>query len=384
MGDFPSTAEVVDVARVLIVTWDGGGNVPPAVLLADELRGRGDTVRFLGQARQRDYFESKGFDFEAVRGSESWNPTVEVSDVVGMAQFARLITDRRFGADTLRSIRRRPVDVVIIDVLLFGALRAAHRAQLTHVVLVHTVFDFVVDATDQRSPLQIVARLSGLRPRRYIRSADLVLVASVSELEQRTRSGAPATVQHTGALLPSSAGEIAVPLSDDPPLVVVSFSTTYLRGQDAAYQRVMNALADLPVQVVVTTGPAVKIASLDPPPNAIVRPYIPHALLLPRASVLVGHGGHATTVQALASDVPIVFLPQNPIADQELIATRVEQLGAGIALDSAAPIPHIAAAVTEMLAPGPHRDSAARLGAAIREAGGAARAADLVESLAVR
>jgi hypothetical protein len=33
MGDFPSTAEVVDVARVLIVTWDGGGNVPPARLL---------------------------------------------------------------------------------------------------------------------------------------------------------------------------------------------------------------------------------------------------------------------------------------------------------------------------------------------------------------
>jgi len=145
----PHTLKAVDVARVLFVTWDGGGNVPPTVRLAEELRERGDSVRFLGQARQRAYFESRGFDFEVVRGSKKWDPTVPVGDIVGMSQFARLITDGRFGTDTLRSIRRKPVDVVVVDVLLYGALRAAHRAQLTRAVLVHTLFDFVVDATER-------------------------------------------------------------------------------------------------------------------------------------------------------------------------------------------------------------------------------------------
>ena len=49
----PHTLKAVDVARVLFVTGDSGGNVPPAVQVAEELRERGDSVRFLGQARQR-------------------------------------------------------------------------------------------------------------------------------------------------------------------------------------------------------------------------------------------------------------------------------------------------------------------------------------------
>ncbi len=377
------------MARVLFVTWDGGGNVPPTVRLAEELRSRGDSVRFLGQARQRAYFESRGFDFEVVRGSKKWDPTVPVGDIVGISQFARLITDGRFGTDTLRSIRRKPVDVVVIDVLLYGALRAAHRAQLTRAVLVHTLFDFVVDATERRAPLQIAARLRGFTPRRYIGNADLVLVTSNAELERRTptlasTSLASAPLEHTGALLSTREPSLDLPLRDGVPVVLVSFSTTYLRSQAEAYQRVLDALADLPVQVVLTAGPAVDASLLRAPANAIVRQYLPHAGLLPRASVLVGHGGHATTVEALAHNVPIVFLPMNPVADQTLIAHRVEELGAGIALDSSASVPRIAVAVSTLLGSGPHRDSAARLGEAIRSAGGAARAADLVEELAVR
>jgi len=53
LGDSPSTVEAVDVAPILFVTWGGGGNMPPTVGLAEELRERGDSVRFLGKARQR-------------------------------------------------------------------------------------------------------------------------------------------------------------------------------------------------------------------------------------------------------------------------------------------------------------------------------------------
>ena len=36
------------MADLLFVTWDGGGNVPPATAIARELARRGHTVRFVG------------------------------------------------------------------------------------------------------------------------------------------------------------------------------------------------------------------------------------------------------------------------------------------------------------------------------------------------
>ncbi|MDX6685878.1 MAG: hypothetical protein QOF86_2006, partial [Baekduia sp.] len=40
------------MASLLFVTWDGGGNVPPALGIAAELETRGHDVAFLGHAHQ--------------------------------------------------------------------------------------------------------------------------------------------------------------------------------------------------------------------------------------------------------------------------------------------------------------------------------------------
>ena len=50
------------MADLLFVTWDGGGNVPPAVGIAQELQRRGHAVRFVGHARQHDSLAAAGFD----------------------------------------------------------------------------------------------------------------------------------------------------------------------------------------------------------------------------------------------------------------------------------------------------------------------------------
>ena len=102
--------------------------------------------------------------------------------------------------------------------------------------------------------------------------------------------------------------------------------------------------------------------------------------LMPRASVVVGHGGHATTMTALAHDLPLVVLPLHPLLDQKMVGTAVERAGAAKVLTKKATSREIAAAVTELLADGPHRAAAARLGAQIRAASGARRAADIMES----
>lgn len=48
------------MTRYLIATWSGGGNVPPVLAIAHELRRRGDSVRIIGHDDQRSIIEAQG------------------------------------------------------------------------------------------------------------------------------------------------------------------------------------------------------------------------------------------------------------------------------------------------------------------------------------
>ncbi|MEO6114800.1 MAG: nucleotide disphospho-sugar-binding domain-containing protein, partial [Pseudolysinimonas sp.] len=105
---------------------------------------------------------------------------------------------------------------------------------------------------------------------------------------------------------------------------------------------------------------------------------------MPEVSMVVGHGGHSTTMLALAHDLPLVIVPMNPAFDQPIIGEVVQTAGAGVTLPSSSSPAELRAAIERMLAQGPHRAEAARLGAAIRSTGGAAAAADLLQAAATR
>ena len=91
--------------------------------------------------------------------------------------------------------------------------------------------------------------------------------------------------------------------------------------------------------------------------------------------------GHATTMRALAHDIPLAVMPQHPMLDQTMVGQAVEAAGAGRLVDREASVETIRAVVDELLADGPHRASAARLGKLIRESRGAVTAADRIEGL---
>src|SRR5258706_231982 len=58
-----------EMTRFAFVTWDGGGNLGPAVGIAQELAARGHEVRFLGYKGQRASIEERGFPCTALRQS---------------------------------------------------------------------------------------------------------------------------------------------------------------------------------------------------------------------------------------------------------------------------------------------------------------------------
>jgi len=95
-------------------------------------------------------------------------------------------------------------------------------------------------------------------------------------------------------------------------------------------------------------------------------------------SLVIGHGGHSTTMRALAHDLPLLVMPMHPLLDQPMVGKTVAAAGAGELVAKKASADELRPAITRLLADGPHRAAAARLGAAIRAARGTETAADLV------
>lgn len=116
---------------------------------------------------------------------------------------------------------------------------------------------------------------------------------------------------------------------DGRPLVYVTLGTVF--NQVERFRELLAAVAPVDCDVILTAGRDVDLAELEPiPPNADVHAYVPQAEILPRADVVIGHGGSGSTWGALAHGCALVVLPQ--AADQFENAAAVHAAGAGIAL----------------------------------------------------
>ncbi len=96
----------------------------------------------------------------------------------------------------------------------------------------------------------------------------------------------------------------------------------------------------------------------------------------------MGHGGHSTTMRALAHGVPLLILPTNPLSDQPMIAKVVEAAGVGRRLPRSAKSHTIRDAVREILDNQDISAAAARTGERLRAQRGAEAGADRIEALA--
>jgi len=143
--------------KALFATWNGGGNLPPALAIAREIEARGGSARFIGDPRQRASIESAGFAFEAFPTGRSLDNQHAQSTFQSLWGMVGVFSDRAGAADVAASLRRDPVDVAVVDCMLLAHLRAAAGTGTPTAALVHTF--------TRRSP----ARASG-PPHVWVRS----------------------------------------------------------------------------------------------------------------------------------------------------------------------------------------------------------------------
>ena len=165
---------------------------------------------------------------------------------------------------------------------------------------------------------------------------------------------------------------------DGRPLIYASMGTLQNRLLHV-FEAIAEGCAGLDAQLVISLGGSAAPESLPGLPGSpIVVGYAPQLDLIARASLVITHAGLNTTMETLGRGVPMVAIPV--ANDQPGVAARLAHAGAGLVV----PLKGLAAgrlrrAVERVLAEPGFVECVGRLRDAIRRAGGADRAAEVIE-----
>jgi len=375
------------MASFVFVTWNGGGNLTPALGIARALVERGHTVAFLDEETQRRRIEVAGFAFTAYARYLDRGAVPSQTPPERQRLLMRSIWMNEDLADDLMALlARSPADMVVVDCMLAVVLANSHRFGRPTAILVHSLYAPVLNMRDTLLTLGNRLRVEAGLPILHgaamqWESKDIVLVTTLREFDGVKDDPAP-NVRYVGPVFERQpiAPDWRLPWEpDDPrPLVVASFSTMPGQTSPAMLQRVLDALESLPLRVLLTTGPVSHETPIIPA-NVTVAGYVPHAAFLPYAALAINHAGHGSVMAALDYGVPLVCLPTLG-ADQGIIAARVEALGASKALPAQAGANELRSAVEQVLATPAYRLAAENLARLIRREDGAANGASALEA----
>jgi UDP:flavonoid glycosyltransferase YjiC (YdhE family) len=361
------------VAKVLMATWDGGGNVPPVVMLGRRLAERGHEVRVLGHAQQRARVEAAGLAFAAYVEARPFSRVAARPDDL---EVFRTFEDAGAGRDLDAVLDEWPADAAVCDCLMLGPLQAAIRRGVPTAAVVHSIWAYFGEMFPL-GPVTEMAAPAGRAPRELWAAADEVLVAADRELDP-VAGEVPENVRWTGVVLPPA----IAPARPGGSRVLLSLSTVWFEGQQESVQRILDAVEALPVEVVATFDESVAVGGLRIPANVDARPFVDHVEVMPTVSAVIGHGGFATTMLALAHGLPLAVVPQHPMLDQPVLGHLVAREGAGLVFDQHPPVDALRDGVRRLLEDGAFAARAGAIGERLRAQDGATAAAERVEALA--
>ena len=381
--------------RVLCASTRGAGHFYPLVPIAEACRRRGHEVLVAGPPPLASMVKGAGYPFWEFADppedelEEVWSrvPTLpsweeQNATVVGEI-FCRLDTPAALPRLREACEEWRP-DVIVRDPNEYGSALAGELHGIPHARVA-----IGLGAMEETGLRMVAARLGeiresvGLDPQTGIETLrrSPIFTAFPSSLEDPSEPDQPDTRRFRDPAWDDPAAELPDwwP-GNDAPLVYVTFGSV-AGGQEMAaalFGGVIQAVADLPVRVLLTVGREVDPVGLDAPPNVRIEQWVPQADVLARATAVVCHGGSGSTLGALAAGLPLVVVPL--FADQPLNAARVAAVGAGLVVQPPAP-PAIREAVLRALEDEPYRMAAEAVAAELRSQPPADAVVEVLERL---
>jgi len=169
----------------------------------------------------------------------------------------------------------------------------------------------------------------------YLKSPHLNIIRGIpklSSLSLKEINKLEANSTFGGLLTYDGVNEEKFLLPANLPIVYVTFGTIF-RNIDFL-KMIIEALSSLPIYCVFST------MQIDPShfgsfSNVLARKYIPNQSIMEKASLVIHHGGHGTTLSCFANGVPQIIIPDNIHSSAQAIhANTVVKLGCGVFLQA--------------------------------------------------
>jgi rhamnosyltransferase subunit B len=423
-----NNAESVDLKsrlHVLLPTMGSAGDVHPFIALGAALKARGHRATILTNPIFEELIEAQGIGFLAVGSAAEANAAIANPElwhlrkgfkvmaqvmVPAISQIYRLIEKQAdsntvvafsslaFGARVAQeklgvpsaSVHLQPSVIrTFVDQGMMGNVRlSASRPRWFKQGLFRVIDALILDRI-LKAPVNELRAQLGLAPidrvmHRWIHSPQLV-VAFFPEWFAAPQPDWPVNTHAVGFPLWDADGE-AAPLAEAEEFLQTGAAPIVFTPGSAGstmqrfFKESVKAARHLGLRaMLVTNYPEQVPANL--PPDIKVFGYLPFSHVLPRAALLVYHGGVGTLAQGIKARIPHLVVPHG--YDQFDSGWRIEQLGLGMSIpQSRYRAARVARAIESVMRDDTSARRRADYAARIDSAGAVNRACQLIEGLA--
>lgn len=390
------------MSTVFFLGLPAHGHINPSLPLVAELVKQGERIIYYATPEFQARIAATGAEFRAYPWDDRLSPNAPDFGMFGLMANSAQITAETFPWLLAQAETERPAYLFLDSMCLWGNL----LQQRLKIPAITSCTTFALHPkSGQKPPLDMVLLMLRTFPLllRYLRQT--------RQLDKQYGTRSPSLVEffnnrqalnlvftsrefqpgaeHFGAdycfvgpALGARAEDATFPWAKlaDRPILYVSLGTLF---NDAApfFKDCVTALTAFTAAqpghwaVVLSLGKKVDPASLGKlPDHFVAQAYVPQLAVLERTALFITHGGMNSVSEALWYNVPTIVVPQ--MGDQYFVAQRITELKAGLSLPMAKVNPAtLQAAAIQITQDITYKQQAAQLGASLRAAGGAQRAA---------
>ncbi len=344
------------------------GHLNPMTTLGCELQRRGHEVTFLGCQMAESIVQRSGLPFFPLGPDDPLNERLEktfrelgkTSGIQGM-----LTTGKIFGVQAKivrqyigQAFDALKLDGMVIDQVAPAAAQEAERVKIPYAVACNALavywdpympppplpWDYRTDLygrvrNEVAKHLVLGAyrflaaeKKVGVDPLKLIRGNDQALVhlAQQPDFFEYPRTKYPERLHYTGPWHRAERDDFSIPFPwdwlDSRPLIYASMGTLQ-NAVSHVFRNIIDAVQDLPMQVVLSKGGGQVEVPGSIPDNVLLVDKAPQLRLLEKAHLVITHAGMNTALECLSHGVPMLCLPVTN--DQPGVAKRAEYLGNG-------------------------------------------------------
>ena len=380
------------MARGLFIIFPGHGHVNPTIGLVSELINKGDEVVYISSDEYREKLEKVGAKFKGYTGINMTSKNADIhKKSLDLAfeedgEFDYIVVDPFINPGT-KIIKKFNIKKVIQSVTTFALNKNMSQRIFEYnqkrgsVELAKMLKDkFFTGFEEINKEYGVVAPKSMAEVMKGVNS-DLKIVFT-SRYYQPEVESFDDTYKFVGPSIfdRKELSDFKISNPDNKKLIYLSLGTLANKNF-SFYHEAFKALGDNnDVKVIMSIGKGNKIEELGQvPSNFDIYNYVPQLEVLKQIDLFITHGGMNSSSEALYNGIPLIVVPQ--MAEQPVVAARVEELGAGINLIEKQTANDIKEAVEAILNNSSYKENAIKIGESLKNSGGYQKATELIHEI---